>query len=132
MLCQKDSGDSFRISVLVVDDNAFFLKATADFLVRHQELVVGTVCGRENVIAQAQSVKAHVILVGLNGIGLEMITHLRQALPSIGIIALTLAEGDAYRQAVVAAGADDIVCKAELVIDLLPAIWRVMQAGRSR
>jgi DNA-binding NarL/FixJ family response regulator len=46
-------------------------------------------------------------------------------LPDVGIVALTLLEGDAYRQAALAAGADDLVAKAELVTDLLPAIRRV-------
>ena len=48
------------------------------------------------------------------------------------IIALTLLEGDAYRQVVLAAGADDLVRKAELFTNLLPAIRRATQANRSR
>ena len=52
--------------------------------------------------------------------------------PNVGIIALTVLEGDAYRRAVLAAGADDLVYKAELVTDLLPAIQRVTQTDRSR
>ena len=38
----------------------------------------------------------------------------------------------AARQAALAAGADELVPKAELVTDLLPAIRRVTQANRSR
>jgi hypothetical protein len=48
----------------------------------------------------------------------------------VGIIALTLLEGDVYRQAALAAGADDVIRKAELTTDLLPAIRRAMQANR--
>jgi DNA-binding NarL/FixJ family response regulator len=40
--------------------------------------------------------------------------------------------GNAYRQAVLAAGVDDLVPKAELVSELLPAIRRVTQINRSR
>jgi DNA-binding NarL/FixJ family response regulator len=61
-----------------------------------------------------------------------MAPRLRKVLPSVGIIALTLLEGNAYRQAAMAAGADDLVRKADLITDLLPAIRRVTQAGRSR
>jgi DNA-binding response OmpR family regulator len=50
----------------------------------------------------------------------------------VGIIALTLLEGNAYRQAGMGAGADDVVPKAELITELLPAIRRVTQANRSR
>ena len=76
-------------------------------------------------------------LIGLNlnkrGFGvLETIPRLRKVLPGVGIIALTLLEGNAYRQAALAAGADDLVRKAELTTDLLPAIRQVMQANRSR
>jgi CheY-like chemotaxis protein len=63
--------------------------------------------------------------------GLETISRLRNMLPGVGIIALTLLEGNAYRQAALAAGADDLVPKAELITDLLP-VRRVTQANRSR
>jgi DNA-binding NarL/FixJ family response regulator len=53
-------------------------------------------------------------------------------LPGVGIIALTLLEGNAYRQAAMAAGADDLTRKAQLTTELLSAIRRVMQANRSR
>jgi DNA-binding NarL/FixJ family response regulator len=73
-----------------------------------------------------------VILIGLERPGLGTIRRLWKVLPAVGIIALTLLEGDAYRQAVMAAGADDVVPKAKLITDLLPAIRRVTQADRSR
>jgi len=47
----------------------------------------------------------------------------------VGIIALSLLEGNAYRQAAMAAGADDLVRKGELTTDLLPAIRRVTRAS---
>jgi hypothetical protein len=40
--------------------------------------------------------------------------------------------GAAYRQAALAAGADDLVPKAELITGVLPAIRRVTQANRPR
>ena len=40
--------------------------------------------------------------------GLETISRLRNMLPDVGIIALTLLEGNAYRQAAMAAGGDDL------------------------
>jgi hypothetical protein len=44
-------------------------------------------------------------------------------MPGVGIIALTLLNGNAYRQVALAAGADNVVLKAELTTELLPAIW---------
>ena len=102
---------SLGIRVPLVDNNA-------DFLQRQRELIiVGTICGDEEVLTQAQDLP-QVILVGLT------ISRLRDMLPGVGIIALGLLEGDAYRQTVMAAGVDDVVRKAELVTDLLSDIWR--------
>jgi len=72
-----------------------------------------------------------VILIGLDTPGLETISRLRKVLTGVGIIALTLLEGNAYRRAALTAGADDLVPKAELTTELLPAIRRVTQANRS-
>jgi DNA-binding response OmpR family regulator len=53
-------------------------------------------------------------------------------LPGVGIIALTSLNDSAYRQAALAAGADDLVRKTELTKELLPAIWRVTRVNRFR
>ncbi len=118
---------------LLVDDNEAFLRVATDFLRRQHELiVVGAIYGSEEVLAQAQDLGPQVILVGLDRPGLETISCLREVLPVVGIIALSLLNDNTYRGAALAAGADDVVCKAELIADLLPAIRRVMQAKRSR
>ena len=129
---RADLEDSFKIRVLLVDDNEAFLRVATDFLQRHHDLiVVGAICGGEEALAQAQDLGPQVILIGLDKPGLETISRLRKMLPGVGIIALTLLEGNAYRQAAMAAGADDIVPKAQLITGLLTAIRRVMQAKRS-
>jgi two-component system response regulator DesR len=116
-----------------VDDHEAFRHVATDFLQRQYELtVVGAIGGGEEALAQAQDLGPQVIVIGLDMPGLETIPRLRKVLPSVGIIALTLLEGNAYRQAALAAGADDLVRKTELTTDLLPAIRQVMQANRSR
>jgi len=62
--------------------------------------------------------------------GLETIPLLRAMLPEASIIALTLLDAKVYRQATLAAGADDFVLKANLSTDLLPAIRRVAKTGQ--
>jgi DNA-binding NarL/FixJ family response regulator len=115
-----------------VDDDQAFLRATTGFMQRYHELtVIGAIPGDEEVLAQAQELQPQVILIGLDRPSLKTISRLRSMLPGVGIIALTLLEGNAYRQAALAAGADDLVRKAELVTDLLPVIWRVTQANRA-
>ena len=130
---RADLKDSLKIRVLLVDDNEPFLHVAADFLQRHDELtVVGAICGGEEALAQAQDLGPQVILIGLDRPGLKTISRLRNMLPDVGIIALTLLDNNSYRQAALAAGADDLVPKAELRTELLPAIRRVTQANRSR
>jgi len=130
---RADLRDSPKTRVLVVDDNEAFRRVATDFLQRHDELiVVGAICGGEEALAQAQDLQPQVILIGLDTLGLEILPCLRNILPDVGIIALTLLEGNAYRQAALAAGAGDVVRKAELTTDLLPAIRHVTQANRSR
>jgi DNA-binding NarL/FixJ family response regulator len=63
--------------------------------------------------------------------GLETIPRLRAVLPEVGIIALTVLDTNGYREAALAAGANDFVAKASLDTDLLLAIRRVAQAGLS-
>ena len=123
-----------KISVLLVDDHETFLRVATEFLQRHDELtLVGAARGGKEALAQAQDLRPQVILVDLNmpGLsGLETIPLLRAMLPEAGIIALTLLDAKVYRQAALAAGADDFVPKANLSTDLLPAIRRVAQTGQ--
>jgi DNA-binding NarL/FixJ family response regulator len=95
-------------------------------------IAVGAICGGKEALAQTQDLQPQVILIGLDRPGLETIPRLRKVLPGVGIIVLTLLEGNAYQLAAMAAGADDLVPKAELITDLLPAIRQVMQARLSR
>jgi len=123
-----------KISVLLVDDHEAFLRVATEFLQRHDDLtVVGVARGGEEALTQAQDLRPRVILVDLNmpGLcGLETIHRLRAMLPEAGIIALTLLDPKVFRQAALAAGADDFVPKANLSTELLPAIRRVAQTGQ--
>jgi DNA-binding NarL/FixJ family response regulator len=130
---RADLRDSPKIRVLLVDDNEAFRRAATEFLQRHHELtVVGAIRGGKEALAQVQDLQPQVILIGLDKPGLGIISRLQKVLPGVGIIALTLLEGNAYRQTALAAGVDDLVCKAELTTDLLPAIRRMTRANRSR
>jgi len=123
-----------KISVLLVDDHEAFLRVATEFLQRHDDLtVVGVARGGEEALAQAQNLKPEVVLIDLHmpGLsGLETIPLLRAMLPEVSIIALTLLDPKVFRQAALAAGADDFVPKANLSTELLPAIRRVAQTGQ--
>jgi DNA-binding NarL/FixJ family response regulator len=121
------------VSVLLVDDNPTFLRIATRFLQEHyrdEVVVVGTAGGGQEALIKARDLRPQVILLDLampDLPGLEAIPRLRAALPEMGIIALTVHNSNGYRQAALAAGADEFVSKANLSTDLLPAIRRVMK-----
>ncbi|MFC2037186.1 response regulator transcription factor [Chloroflexota bacterium] len=127
-----DSTNSDRTQILLVDANADFLHVATGFLQRYGDLhVVGAVGGAEEALAQAQDLQPHVVLLDLdmpNLTGLRTIPRLRELLPRVGIITLALSNGSAYREAALAAGADDFVSKTALVTELLPAIRRTVHS----
>lgn len=118
-------------SVLLVDNNLGFLRILANFLDRfgHGEVVIaGTALGGKEGLTKAQSLRPQLIVIDLAMTdlhGLEAIPQLRSMLPDAGIIALTFLDSSSYRQAALAAGANEFVSKARLDTDLLPAIWRL-------
>lgn len=119
-----------RIRVLLVNRNESYLHVAADFLHRCDELVVvGQVSQTEEALSRAQNLRPRVILWDLDmpgNAGLKAVPLLRHALPDTCIIALTLSMASAYRQAALAAGADDLVSKSALTSDLMPAIRRAV------
>jgi DNA-binding NarL/FixJ family response regulator len=126
------------VSVLLVDDNPAFLRILTRFFQEHYQnevMVIGTAGGGAEGLALARSLRPQVILLDLRmpGLcGLETIPLLRRMLPDVGIIALTLWDANGYREAALAAGADDLLSKFAVNTDLLPAIRRVARTKRSQ
>jgi DNA-binding NarL/FixJ family response regulator len=126
------------ISVLVVDDNPIFRRILTRFLEERSKfevIVVGMAEGGEKALEKTPPLRPQVILVDLAmpGMhGLDLIPRLRSLLPDVIIIVLTLMDPGSYREAAKTAGADAFVSKATLETDLLPTIWRLVQAGRSQ
>ena len=124
--------DHARVVVLV-DDSRDFLRHAASFLRAHGVMVVGAFDDAETAIAEMEALAPEVAIVDLRmrGVsGLEAISRLRELVPVLGIVALTLAAASGYRRAALAAGADEFVDKARFDTDLLPAIDRAAAARR--
>ena len=121
-----------KMRILFIAGNPTFRPVVLRFLKRYDELnLVGTVS--EQVLAQAQELRPQVILLDLDmsdRTGLATLSALRASLPEVGIIALSLLDAEGYRQAVLAAGANDLVLKNNLRSDLLPAIRRAAPDGQ--
>ena len=119
------------ISVLLVDDSHIFRSAAIRFLEQYPEVVVvGSASEGKEALAQAQQLRPQIILIDLRmpGLsGLETIPLIKDRLPETKIIALTMLDTSGYRQAALAAGADDFISKSNTNTDLLPVIRRMAQ-----
>jgi DNA-binding NarL/FixJ family response regulator len=120
------------VRVVLVDDSATFLAIAARFLTQQKDVkVVGAATDGAEAVAMAESTHPDVLLVDLAmpGVsGLEAIPRIREVLPAVGIVALTLMDSTDYREAALSAGADDFVAKADLTQALVPSILRVARA----
>ncbi len=123
---RRDLQQDSRVHVFLVDDNVTFLRNATQFLKQQSELVViGSARGGANALSRAKKLQPEVIVIDLlmPGLsGLETISHLRNMLPKAGIIALDVQDSTAMRQSALAAGADDLVAKANMYTNLLPVI----------
>ena len=126
-----ETGEKLGVRVLLADASLTFRHVTARFLCeRSSAVVVGALGEGEDVLAKAQDLQPEIVLIDpfmpmANKPGLEAVSRLRAALPQTGIIVLTLVNADGYREAALAAGADDFVPKTAVYTDLLPVIQRV-------
>ena len=131
MPCPEVETELAPLSVLLVDDNPLFLRILDRFVSEHGEgdvRVVGTVVGGRDAVALAERLQPDVILVDLkmpDCPGLQLLPQLRKTRPDAILIALSLMDPDEYREATLAAGADEFVSKMSLERDLIPAIQRL-------
>jgi DNA-binding NarL/FixJ family response regulator len=121
-----------KIRVMLIDDRTIFLPRVSTFLKQAPEVdVVGVVRGGAGAAAQAKSLGAQVVILGLLTSGLpelQVIARLHETSPEIGVIVLTLRDLAPYREAALGAGAAEFVSRAHAGTDLLPAIRRVAAA----
>jgi len=122
------------MSLMLVDDNPTLLRILRRFLeeanVPNLTVVATAGSGRE-ALDKARIIHPNMMVVDLvmpDLHGPELIQSLRRLLPDTGIIALSMLGEEVYRQAALAAGADDCIARADLEHELLPALIRVAQA----
>ncbi len=118
------------ISILLVDDNESFLRAEGRFLRQKLDVsIVGQANDGGEALNMVKELEPRVVLLDIampDATGIDLIPELREADPSVGIIALTVMDTESYREAALAAGADAFLSKSALFTDLLPTIHYVV------
>lgn len=122
-----ETGEKLGVRVLLADASLTFRHAMTRLLCERSSAVVVVLGEGEDVLSKARDLRPHIVLIDPfmplgNKSGLEAVSRLRAALPQVGIVVLTLVSSNGYRQAALAAGADDFVPKTEVYTDLLPVI----------
>lgn len=119
------------LRLLLVDDNQLLLDLLAALLQIQLNPKPNITMARTGAqaLSLAEALQPHAALVDLtlpDLSGLETITRLREMLPDTRIIALTmLPDEPAYQEAVLTAGANDMVSQSRLISDLRPIIRRL-------
>lgn len=121
-----------KVTLMLVDDNRRFLSAATTYLGEIEDLVLlSTLEGGTHAVAKAKELKPDVILVDLampDIAGLQLIPMLRESMPDLGIVALTVHDNPQYREAALEAGADAFITKSRILQTLEPTIKEVKRA----
>ena len=126
-----DMGTKNKIPVLVVDDHAGFRRSVIHFLASNARFqVVGEAANTREGLDLAARHHPQVVLLDIRmpeESGLAIIAKLRQRVPNLVIIVLTLWDTAEYREAaLVDNGADAYITKENMIRDLLPALNRLL------
>ena len=119
------------ISVLLVDDSPTFLRAATlllHFECGNEVVVLGTAADGKEAHQRIEELHPQVVLLDLcmpEFSGLELIPQIKSLHPEVRIIVVTLMDAPFYKEAALAAGADDFVSKSRLEADLAGAVRRV-------
>lgn len=121
--------------MVLVDDNADFLKQAAAFLGELAEAeLVGVARSGPEALELLEQLEADLIAVDLvmpGMSGLELTSRLRTRHPELLVAVVSLHDGEEYRRAALEAGAAALVPKAVFVA-VLPHLLRVASARRAR
>ena len=117
------------IRTLVVDDHADFRRRLKEFLASEPEIeVVGEAGDAQEAILKARELQPDLVLMdvrmpGINGISATR--QLKDEMPELKVLMLSLYDIDEYRKAALDSGASGYVVKIKLVQELIPAIRAV-------
>jgi DNA-binding NarL/FixJ family response regulator len=133
---RRQWGTMETIKILIADDNATFRERLREFLASEPDIeVVGEAADGQQVLLKARELQPDVVLMDVRMPqmnGLETTRLLKDDMPGVQVIMLSLFNVQEYREAARARGASGYVIKKHLVEELLPAIRRVRKTKPTR
>ena len=130
-----EGGGSERLRVLVCDDHALFRRGLQMVLEQEPDLeLVGEAADGAEVVGRAQELMPDVILMDVRmpkRSGIEAASEIKESLPHVKILMLTISDEEADLYEAIKAGASGYLLKEipiEEVADAIRSVW----AGQSR
>jgi DNA-binding NarL/FixJ family response regulator len=114
------------IRTLIVDDDASFRRYVKETLASEPDIeIVGEAADGQEAILKARELEPDLVLMdvrmpGTNGINATR--QLKDEIPEIKVIIVSIFDLEEYREAAMASGASGYVVKKSLVEELVPAI----------
>ena len=129
------SGNGERLRVMVVDDHALFRRGLEMVLGNEEDLeLVGEASDGQEAVEKAQDLMPDVVLMDVRmprRSGIEATAQIRDLLPHVKILMLTISDDEADLYDAIKAGASGYLLKEipiEEVADAIRSVW----AGQSR
>ncbi|MBI3429516.1 MAG: response regulator transcription factor [Actinobacteria bacterium] len=117
--------EKILVTVLLIDDHQVVRDGLRSSLERNGYSVIGEAASKKEAIAQIAHKDPQVIIVDLNlpdGSGLEVVSWARKVSDTIGIVVLTLNDGDEHLIASLQSGASAFVLKSAAITEVISAV----------
>jgi DNA-binding NarL/FixJ family response regulator len=117
--------------VLLVDDNAQFLKSAQRFLSSMETVAVTVAHDGHEALAHLEREGTDLVLMDLNmpGMsGLEATRRMKALDPRVRVIVVSLHDGPEFRVAAIDAGAENLVAKQDFAVQITPLLAAASRA----
>jgi len=120
------------IRTLIVDDDASFRRRVKEFLTSEPDIeVIGEAADGQEAFLKTRELQPDLVLMdvrmpGVNGV--DVTRQLKDEMPELSVIILTIFDMQEYREAAMASGASGYVVKKSLIEELVPAIRGAFRA----
>lgn len=128
-LYEREISLSEKIRVLIADDHALLREGLRKILEMEADVeVVGEAADGNEVVEKCHALQPHVVLMDVNmphGGGLNATRKIRQEMPHVNVVVLTIHDGDEYVAELVNAGAKGYILKDMEPSKVVEAVRRV-------